>query len=290
MSVISIETRKANELVDISNISDSSIFMVHDGTGLKKTTFGQLKKDILRETSQQIEPLIANNAGSHNAIYRGKNIGTSVTTEQYQAISQGTFDDLYIGDYWTIGSVNYRIAAFDYYLWTGDVNCEKHHVVIVPDYNLYEHVMNDSNTTNGGYVGSKMYSQGLNSAKNTIKNAFSGHVLKHRIYLSNSISNGRVVGGIWCDSEVDLMNEQMVYGSTVFMPVSDGSTIPSNFRVDKSQLPLFQHEPSRINTRQTWWLRDVISNDRFAGVYHQGFTTADTSNTQVGVRPFFCIS
>ena len=75
--------------MDISNISDSSIFMVHDGTGLKKTTFGQLKKDILRETSQQIEPLIANNAGSHNAIYRGKNIGTSVTTEQYQAISQG---------------------------------------------------------------------------------------------------------------------------------------------------------------------------------------------------------
>ena len=57
-----------------------------------------------------------NNAGAHNSIYRGKYLGSSVTAEQYTAISSGTFEDLYIGDYWTIGGVNYRIAAFNYYM------------------------------------------------------------------------------------------------------------------------------------------------------------------------------
>ena len=55
------------------------------------------------------------NAGVHNSIYRGKPLGSTVTAAQYAEIAAGTFKDLYIGDYWTIGGVNYRIAAFDYY-------------------------------------------------------------------------------------------------------------------------------------------------------------------------------
>ena len=46
-------------------------------------------------------------AGAHNAIYRGKYLGTAVTDEQYAAIAAGTFDDLYIGDYWKINGVNW---------------------------------------------------------------------------------------------------------------------------------------------------------------------------------------
>lgn len=46
---------------------------------------------------------ITNNAVAHNSIYRGKYLGSSVTAEQYLAISTGAFTDLYIGDYWTIG-------------------------------------------------------------------------------------------------------------------------------------------------------------------------------------------
>ena len=74
-----------------------------------------------------------NNAGSHNGIFRGKNLGTSVTQGQWTAIQNGTFDDLYIGDYWVIGGFNWRIAAFDYYLNCGDASFTSHHAVIVPD-------------------------------------------------------------------------------------------------------------------------------------------------------------
>lgn len=289
MSAISIETKKVTELTSITTPGDSNVIPIHDGTGLKKITFANFKAKAVEDTEAKIAPLLFNNAGAHNAIYRGKSLGSSVTIAQYSAISAGTFDDMYIGDYWTIGGVNYRIAAFDYYLNCGDTSCTKHHVVLVPDTCLYNHVMNDTNITTGAYVGSKMYTEGLEQAKTTIKAAFSGHVLSKRIYLSNATANGKASAGAWCDSEVDLMCEHMVYGNGVFSPVSDGTTVPNNYRVEKSQLPLFQHEPSRICNRTTWWLRDVITASYFALVDDNGNATCYYASSSYGVRPAFSI-
>ena len=300
MSAISIETKKVTELTAFTTPTDSCLIPIHDGTGLKKITFANFRAKAVEGTEAKIAPLLFNNAGAHNAIYRGKSLGSTVTTAQYAAIKAGTFDDLYIGDYWTIGGVNYRIAAFDYYLNSGDTNCTTHHVVIVPDTCLYNAQMHNTssgdwesgaaNTTAGGYVGSDMYKSNLEQAKTTIKSAFSGHVLKHRIYLTNAVANGRASGGAWCDSEVDLMCEQMVYGSGIFSPVSDGSNVPANYRVEKSQLPLFQHEPSRICNRNNWWLRDVITASTFARVTGTGNADVDHASYSHGVRPAFCIS
>lgn len=290
MSAISIETKKVSELTALTTPADGYLIPIHDGTALKKVTFANFKATTVEGTEAKIAPLLFNNAGAHNAIYRGKSLGSTVTTAQYNAIKAGTFEDLYIGDYWTIGGVNYRIAAFDYYLNNGDTSCTTHHAVIVPDSCLYNAQMNTSNVTTGGYVGSAMYTTNLETAKTTIKNAFSGHVLKHRIYLTNAVANGRASAGAWCDSEVDLMCEQMVYGSGIFSPVSDGSNVPANYRVEKSQLPLFQHEPSRICNRATWWLRDVITASYFAGVYYGGRADCGNASNSYGVRPAFCIS
>ena len=300
MSAISIETKKVTELTAFTTPTDSCLIPIHDGTGLKKITFANFRAKAVEGTEAKIAPLLFNNAGAHNAIYRGKSLGSTVTTAQYAAIKAGTFDDLYIGDYWTIGGVNYRIAAFDYYLNSGDTSCTTHHVVIVPDTCLYNAQMHNTssggyeggaaNTTAGGYVGSDMYKSNLEQAKTTIKSAFSGHVLKHRIYLTNAIANGRASGGAWCDSEVDLMCEQMVYGSGIFSPVSDGSNVPANYRVEKSQLPLFQHEPSRICNRNNWWLRDVITASLFANVGNNGNANYNNASFSLGVRPAFCIS
>ena len=304
MSVISVQTKKFGDLETILTAGDDSLLLIHDGTGVKTISTANFKKD-LKEYMEEVNTILAqltyDNAGAHNSIYRGKNLGTTVTEEQWEAISSGTFTDLYIGDYWVIGGVNWRIAAFDYYLNSGDTSCTTHHVVIVPDTCLYNAQMHNTssggyesgstaNTTAGGYVGSDMYTTNLETAKTTIKNAFSGHVLKHRIYLTNAVANGRASGGAWCDSEVDLMCEKMVYGSGIFSPVSDGSNVPANYRVEKSQLPLFQHEPSRICNRNTWWLRDVITASHFAAVASTGDACYYDASIAFGVRPAFCIS
>lgn len=245
--------------------------------------FSQLKSDIA--------PLIYNNSGAHNAVYRGKNLGTSVTAAQWSVIANGTFADMYIGDYWEIGGATYRIAAFDYYYKTGDTPCNTHHVTLVPDVNMYSHVMNDTGVTTGGYVASKMYATGLADAKTTINNAFgSAHILTHRQYLCNAVSNGQPAGGSWYDSTVELMTEQNVYGGKVFGAGNDGSTVPALYTVDKSQYPLFAFRPDMIISNRNWfWLRDVVSAAYFAYVHGRGACNCDVASNIVGVRPAFSI-
>lgn len=293
MPVISVQTKKFGDLDTILTAGDDSLLLIHDGTGVKTISTANFKKD-LKEYMEGVNTILAqltyDNAGAHNSIYRGKNLGTTVTEEQWEAISSGTFTDLYIGDYWVIGGVNWRIAAFDYYLNCGDTSFTKHHAVIVPDTCLYSAQMNTTNVTTGAYKGSAMYTANLTQAKSTINSAFgSSHVLSHRIYLSNATSNGRASAGEWTDSTVDLMCEHMVYGSGIFSPVSDGSNVPNNYRVEKGQLPLFALEPSRICNRDTWWLRDVITAAYFALVYYYGDANYGNASYSFGVRPAFCI-
>lgn len=293
MSVISVQTKKFGDLGTILTAGDDSLLLIHDGTGVKTISTANFKKDLkeyMEGVNTILEQLTYDNAGAHNSIYRGKNLGTTVTEEQWEAISSGTFTDLYIGDYWVIGGVNWRIAAFDYYLNCGDTSFTKHHAVIVPDTCLYNAQMNTTNVTTGAYKGSAMYTANLTQAKSTINSAFgSSHVLSHRIYLSNATSNGRASAGEWTDSTVDLMCEHMVYGSGIFSPVSDGSNVPNNYRVEKGQLPLFALEPSRICNRAAWWLRDVITAANFAVVASNGYANYAGASYSSGVRPAFCI-
>lgn len=229
-------------------------------------------------------------AGAHNSIYRGKPLGNSVTAAQYAEISAGTFNDLYIGDYWTIAGVNWRIAAFDYWLHCGDTVCTTHHVVIVPDINLDSQKMNDSNVTTGAYVGSKMYTEYMATAKNKVKSAFgAAHILSHRSYLKNAVTNGYESAGSWYDSEIELMTEQNVYGGIIFSNNTAGTTLATRYTIDKTQFPLFALEPSRICNRANWWLRAVASSTHFASVHAGGTANANSASNANGVRPAFGI-
>ncbi len=231
-----------------------------------------------------------NNAGAHNSIYRGKNLGTAVTDAQYAAIAAGTFDDLYIGDYWVINDITWRIAAFDYYYLTGPIKiqCTTHHVTIVPDKNLISNArMNSSNTTEGGYVSSKMYTDVLEQAKTTIKAAFGeAHIMTHDLYLVNAVTDGAPSGRSWYDSQVELMTEQNVYGCKILSATGTAN----NMEIDKSQYPLFSHNPYLISNRQMFWLRDVVSATAFACVHSSGYAHyANAMLVSCGVRPAFSI-
>ena len=244
--------------------------------------------------------LTGRNAGFHNSIYRGKNLGTSVTTDQWNAIYDGTFDDLFIGDYWTIGGVNWRIAAFDYWLHCGDTECTTHHVVIVPDSCLYNAQMHNTasggwessgNTTEGAYAGSDMRTKNLETAKSTINSAFgSNHVLNHREHLQNAVTNGYASGGTWMDSTVELMSEEQVYGCMQFKPGNSlGSKIPDIYNIDYSQFPLFRLNKAMISNHANWWLRDVASAASFCLVLSHGLSSYYVASGSLGVRPAFGI-
>ena len=286
MATISVQTKKFADLEAILSVTGTEQMLIHDGNGVKVITVENLHKG-LQTDIDSVRNVLADGAAAHNCIYRGKNLGTSVTAEQYAAISSGKFTDLYIGDYWVIKGVTYRIAAFDYYYNCGDTNFTKHHVVIVPDTSLYKAQMNTSNVTTGGYTGSAMYKSNLAQAKTTIKAAFgSAHVLTKRELLTNAVNGNTPSGWAWFDSDVELMNEVQAYGSVAW-GAHDGNGY--NVASGDGQFPLFMFDRTKLHNREDYWLRDVASATYFSRVGNNGRATAHDASDSGGVRPAFCI-
>ena len=152
--------------------------------------------------------LSTNSIAFHNAYPRCKYLGTSITDAQNTAIKNRTYDDLFIGDYWTINGVNWRIVAIDYYYNVGDTNFDKGNIIVMPDTVLYNAQMNETNTTAGAYHGSLMRTQNLNSARTIAQNAFGSHLANHRILLTNAVDASGPSNWDWYDSNgVELPNE-----------------------------------------------------------------------------------
>lgn len=280
-----------------------------EGKPLKKdivpfvdTTNGTTKKAVIEDLLNVIVP---SNAGGHNSIYRGKDIteyfyGREKYNEKTfsQAVADGTFDNIFVGDY-IIGKTSnrkYIVADINYRLHMGDTECTKPHVLMIPERIMGTAQMNASNITDGAYIGSAMYKTNLAQFKTVIKNDFeTSHILKHRNHLQNAVSNGCETGGTWYDSDIELMNEIMVYGCQIFKNVTNRSTFPNNYQIDNSQLSLFRLRHDSIVARNDagdrywYWLRDVVSSANFAGVSGYGLSGSSDASNVGGVRPAFLI-
>ena len=219
------------------------------------------------------------------------------TSAQSAAIRAGDFTDVPVGTGWTFSNVPYtyldennttvsdtysgtmRVADCDYYLNTGDTPLTTHHVVVVPDENMFTALMNATNTTAGGYVGSKMRTVYLRRAEAIFKACFGeDHVLKHREYLVNAVVSDKESAGAWYDSVVELMDERMVYGSASYANTSLTS-------VSNKQLSLFKNNPDLIKTGSWYWLRNTYKSTYFASVISGGARTYGNAGNSGGVRP-----
>jgi len=229
-------------------------------------------------------------AGFHSSIYRGKYLGTEYTAEQKAAIASGTFDDLFVGDYWTINGVNWRIADFDYYYNVGDVPFAKHHIVVVPDTVLYSAKMNLDQTTTGCYTGSWLYKNNMDDARDAFDDAFgSSFIPEHQGLYSNitdADSGGAPSGYAWRGMRVELMNEEQVYGHAVWSQNDQGAYDVGS---QKTQFKLFALDQTKINIRNAYWLTNTITSALFAGVDRYGAAEAYFASANIGVRPFACI-
>lgn len=239
----------------------------------------------IRYTMVVIEALRTDGATRCNSVPTIKDLGTSFTAEQSADIRAGKFDKVRTGGFWTINGRKYWAGHADYRLHCGDKELTTHHMLVFPDKSFYNGVMNDSNVTTGGYYGSKMKTSGLANALATVKADFGAdHVLTHRQILTNAVANGAASGWAWYDSQIDLMNESMVYGHEAWSSAPGYDT-----GIDKSQLALFQARPDLITNRESWWLRDVVSATRFADVNGTGHALGSGVSSSLGVRPAFLI-
>ena len=267
---------KITEYPVITKTTSDNVFLVDGNNGTKQI----LTTDAILSALSIISP------NNHRNIFRGKNLGSSLTSTQKSAIQNGTFEDLWLGDCWVINGVNWRIVDFDYWYNCGKEAFTKHHVVVMPDTYLYTYKMNTSNVTTGGYVGSGMYVNGLTNAKNIVANAFGSAVLSHQEFLTNAVSGDHPSGGDWYDSTVELPNEIMMYGSHIV--IEAGGEVKRH-TISKQQLALFAQCPKFIDNRQAFWLRDVASSTAFASVSYYGSAQLANASNDFGVRPVFAI-
>lgn len=256
---------------------DDSVLITGATSGLRRMPVSKFQDNVaakaadLRAIMEICPPAI-----SHRMIYRGKNLGTSFTTEQSQAVQNGTFTDMYVGDYWVINGKTRRIGDIDYFIHCGDNVDLGHHLLIVDDGvdlaadGSTTHFMNDTDTTAGGFKGSKMWQTTIpNKILPDITTAFGSHLLTHREYISNAVDNGVPTGGEWVDTTYNIFNEAMYYGTIVNGANSGGSGL-YNTGCSKNQIKLFMLDQSSMNRRVYIWLRNVVSASNFAFVNVRG--------------------
>lgn len=277
---------KANKRLGLSALSDWIIGKIANKVFENLQT---QNKTILGALNELNSIIGYDHAAAHNAIYRGKYLGTQFTAEMSANIKNGTFKDLYCGDYLVINGTTYRFMDLNYLLNTGDTSLEINHILVVPDAPMYNHVMNDTNTTKGGYVGSKMYTSGLDQALAKIKADFGeAHIVTYRNLLVNAVSNDIPSNWAWYSRQIDLMNEEMVYGTRAWSQTSQNG---NDTGTNKSQLAAFRHNHSLISSCRSWyWLRAVRSSTNFCLVNSGGHADAGSASSASGVRPWFLIS
>ena len=227
-------------------------------------------------------------AGFHNSIFRGANLTGRYTYGQLSSrIADGSFSDLYIGDYINviIDNVTYRmtIAGFDLYMKMGYENLTTHHVHMVLDW-LDTQPMNDTtNTTAGGYAGTTMRTSVLNTWYTALNNVLgSGHIISYDNLLSETVVNGETTAADYYNTKLCLMTEANVYGTQMYC------NIGTDFGFDVMQFPLFRLNPAEICRERKWfWLRNVVSSTQFACVSNRGIPTYQDAVNYMGVRPYF---
>lgn len=231
----------------------------------------------------------------HRNVFRGKNLGSTFTADQQQAIADNTLEDLYLGDYWTINGIRWRIVDFDYYILTGatpgTATSRTHHVVVMPDVGLVKTMWNSSGSTTGGYIGSTLRTANT-TAFAKISAAFGSRVLRIDRMLDNARNTaGQVTGQGWyfVDSVVPSQLEMFGHDGGYYL----GSAIDVG-----RQFALFRVAPEYIFTkdpatgaRASTWLRDVADNGRGALIEVPPYATIFRSPVQnsTWIRPQFCL-
>lgn len=290
-------------IITVDNANNVTITVDPSTVYVNEQELNEKAEELTGDYTEKINSLkqivVASNAGAHNAIYRGKDITDLFYDGTLsKQIAAGTFDDIFVGDY-IIGKTSkrkYLVADINYRLHMGDTECTKPHILMIPEKIMGTAMMNDTHVTTGAYVESKMYTTNLTPFKTIIKNDFgAGHILKHRNHLQNAVTNNYESGGTWYDSEIELMNECMVYGSNIWHNILCGTNFPNNYEIDNSQLSLFRLRHDLIVARNDagdrwwYWLRNVVSSSIFACVNDTGTAASSGAAASGGVRPAFLI-
>ena len=227
-----------------------------------------------RYTDNILEAITSSNIESWIAKYIYSNLDRFKNT-----ISCGSKVTIQDGIY----NAQWVVVGADTELNKGDMPLTKPHLSLIPVTNLGNGQMNDSYTSYGAYVGTKMYKETIPKIVAALQKVLGSHLLARRVKLANNIdSNGKSNGSAYYTVYANLMNERQVFGT---------STSENSYDIgdDTTALPGFNKYKNMIYGSSYFWLRSVCDGNSFVlaasggsvGYYHAG--------NSVGVRPLITI-
>ena len=237
----------------------------------------------------------------HKNIIRGRNLGVRISPEQHKAITSGTFEGLWLGDYWFNNNMAWRIVDFNY--WNVNNALPTPHIVVMPDRPLYRQQMYDTTTSSANsFWGSKVW-QNINSCDDYVIRVFDSNTIRLHVdsYQSQMNEGGGFVSPTIKSKSIDprvkyiIPNEIMIYGTRVSATSGIGSD--GLHEVSSRQLQLFSMGWNPGDS--DFWLRDQTYINTYSvygaeasnigGGSTVRFSGDGVQNETHGVRPVFAI-
>ena len=324
----------ANDAYDLGSASKQWLNTYSKGYYYNGVSWGLDKVNQWSANNQfaKINTIETNTVEWHNSHYRGINLISdghfADMAALLTAIRAQDWSDIYIGDYVELTftyegasrTVKFYVGEIDKFYKVGNTSLETHHLVMVTGDLGINQVMNDSNTTAGGYVGSKAHTVTLPALYAILNPLFNNAILTHKEHLSNTVLSaqtvslslddgngavtyscnnfpvyssgdpntpGCVTAGNWYDCNLVLMSEIEMFGSNRF-----SSSGIDDIMCPEGQIAAFKYNRNlqTLNRTINTWLRNVNSASRFC--LCGGYGNSDryvATFTYVLLRPRFLI-
>lgn len=213
---------------------------------------------------------------NHNGGIRGNNLGSSYTAEQKASIAAGTFDDIYVGDYWEISGMKYYIADIDYYLGYGNPTpTSDHHLIVFPDDVLSAQGYSYDNYY---YGSSSIYNTYLPVIASDLVTIFGNFLINQKLVLYQSGGSA-----FWGQAKCILpcLTQLQGYSQTV---------TPDKMQHKSPQFSFFRYSQLLIRSTQRYWLRDSNGDGNTGFVTPEGSLGFGGNSAQYYLRPYFILA
>lgn len=239
-----------------------------------------------------------NAAAVHRSHYRGKYKGNWFSDPDSASVKNGSFVDLFVGDYWYVSGTYWMIADFDYFLGSGT---DAHHMVLVPTRGLVSCPWGVANSdgnyyTDSGYAGSalrnydKSFASSAKSQFFRTSSTYTEYIISKNHYGLTQTETAVTIG----PTEAISLTAQMVFGHHAFDSQWNARydvtppVAPCGYGTN--QLALFMLNPMAIRISSgAYWLWDSAGLMYAARVNTQGHVSFHTLNDTNQCRPYIVV-
>lgn len=306
----------------VESVQNTDNFIINDGEN-KKINFQKLMTKIQNSIQfpeptipdidyyQIVEKAAKSNYIIRNSIYRGNNLGANITNQVKTSIENNSFDNLFIGDYWEVNGIKFRIAHFNYFTpyamsdrseYTSNIN---NHIIVVPDECLgADKALSDGtdlmNEASGNTIRSPIDAELISISGNKDYMPELYNFLIHFCKINNMTYQG------WFNSTNKItrefyyswwrgfpMSSHMLFDKhkSVIQTYRTGDNIFSYMgSIMDKQLSLFSLNPKLIKSNKRYWLIDSSGYKVNLYVNVGGYIRTDTNTKEYGIRPCFILT